>query len=334
MMRLFGARARCLLKSASTQLAALAVLLVALPGCGAFAAVRVDVRVPEERWRSEARDTTIVRDDWGIAHIHGRSDADAIFGMAYAQAEDDFQRVEMNYINALGRLAEVEGSGALYQDLRMKLFIDPQDLKRDYSKNPPWLQRLMVAWADGLNFYLHTHPQVTPRVIHHFEPWMALSFSEGSIGPDIERAALGPLQSFYGEGAPPSKIAELSEPLQEPKGSNGFAIAPANTLNHHALLLINPHTSFYFRSELQVTSEEGLNAYGAVTWGQFFIYQGFNQRTGWMHTSSGVDAVDEYLETVEKKGDHFTYKYGNQQRSITAEQITVPYKTDHGVAEK
>ena len=78
-----------------------------------------------------------------------------------------------------------------------------------------------------------------------------------------------------------------------------------------------------------MTSDEGLNAYGAVTWGQFFIYQGFNERAGWMHTSSGVDAVDEYLETVEKKGDGYVYKYGNEERPVTAKEITVPYKTAH-----
>ena len=113
-----------------------------------------------------------------------------------------------------------------------------------------------------------------------------------------------------------------------------MAIAPVEHVGHHALLLINPHTSFFFRSELQMVSEEGLNAYGAVTWGQFFIYQGFNERTGWMHTSSGVDAVDEYLETVEKKGDRFFYKYGNEERPVVAEQITVPYQNGHAMAEK
>ncbi|WP_433966719.1 penicillin acylase family protein [Tunturiibacter gelidiferens] len=135
---------------------------------------------------------------------------------------------------------------------------------------------------------------------------------------------------------PPPRRSSL-RPRQrspEPTGSNGIAIAPSNTVDHHALLLINPHTSFFFRSELQMSSDEHLNAYGAVTWGQFFVYQGFNERAGWMHTSSGVDAVDEYLETVEKKGGHFTYNYGNQQRPITVKQITVPYKTDHGMAEK
>src|SRR5205823_385670 len=120
----------------------------------------------------------------------------------------------------------------------------------------------------------------------------------------------------------------------EPTGSNGMAIAPSNTANHHALLLINPHTSFFFRSELQMSSDQGLDAYGAVTWGQFFIYQGFNEHAGWMHTSSGVDAVDEYLETVQKKGDGFCYKYGNEERPLVSKQITVPYKTPSGIAEK
>ena len=119
------------------------------------------------------------------------------------------------------------------------------------------------------------------------------------------------------------------------RGSNGIAIAPSNTAGHHALLLINPHTSFFFRSELQMTSEEGLNAYGAVTWGQFFIYQGFNDRAGWMHTSSGVDAVDEYLETVTKQGRTTTItSTADEERPVTRSEIIVPYKTDHGMAEK
>jgi acyl-homoserine-lactone acylase len=285
------------------------------------------------RWQQQARNITIVRDDWGIAHIYGKTDADAVFGMEYTQAEDDFNRVETNYINAMGRLAEAEGESKVWQDLRMKLFIDPEVLKQQYAASPAWLQKLMNAFADGLNFYLYKHPEVKPRVIKHFEPWMALSFTEGSIGGDIEKINLNQLQAFYGKTAPAEAPAgELRDP--EPRGSNGAAVAPSNTLNHHALLLINPHTSFYFRSELQMASDEGLNAYGAVTWGQFFIYQGFNEHAGWMHTSSGVDAVDEYLETVVKKGDRYFYKYASEERPMTVSQITVPYKTASGIAEK
>ncbi len=286
-----------------------------------------------QRWEQQARNVTIIRDDWGIAHISGKTDADAVFGMIYAQAEDDFNRVETNYINSMGRLAEAEGEAAVWRDLRMKIFIDPEAMKAQYETSPAWLKALMNAWADGLNFYLAKHPQTTPRIIKRFEPWMALTFTEGSIGGDIETINLNQLQAVYGSGPAAVASNDERELEAEPTGSNGVAISPPNTIGHHALLLINPHTSFFFRSELQMTSEEGLNAYGAVTWGQFFIYQGFNEHCGWMHTSSAVDDVDEYLETVEKQGNRFYYKYGNEEHPVTTSVIKVPYKTERGMAE-
>ncbi|MGA2596043.1 MAG: penicillin acylase family protein [Bryobacteraceae bacterium] len=284
------------------------------------------------RWEREAGRVTIIRDDWGIAHIYARTNADTVFGTMYAQAEDDFNRVETNYINAMGRLAETEGESKIYQDLRMKLFIDPQAAMKNYEASPAWLKELMNAFADGLNYYLFKHPEVKPRVIQRFEPWMALTFTEGSIGGDIERVNLTQLQEFYDKGSHATPTADTR--LVEPGGSNGIAIAPSNTRAHHALLLINPHTSFFFRSELQMVSQEGLNAYGAVTWGQFFIYQGFNDHAGWMHTTSGVDAVDEYLETVTRRGDRFYYRYGKEERPVMATEIVVQYRTANGMAEK
>src|SRR5580693_8934277 len=194
------------------------------------------------RWEKQARNVTITRDDWGIAHITGKTDADAVFGMIYAQAEDDFNRVETNYLNSMGRLAEAEGESKIYQDLRMKLFIDPVELKKLYSESPAWLKTLMNAWADGLNFYLAKHPDVKPRVIKKFEPWMALSFTEGSIGGDIEKINLVQLEAFYGKVAVSALPSEEDDEVEEPRGSNGIAIAPSNTTDHHALLLINPHT--------------------------------------------------------------------------------------------
>ena len=286
------------------------------------------------RWTRQAREVTITRDDHGIAHVRGRTDADAVFGLMYAQAEDDFNRIETNYLNAMGRLAEAEGSTAIYRDLRMKLFVNPDSIRAQYAVSPPWLKSLMIAWADGLNYYLATHKQVKPRVITRFEPWMALTFSEGSIGGDIETISLRQLEAFYGKRTMGRVRAEPAAHPGEPSGSNGFAIAPANTANRHALLLINPHTSFFFRSEVQVTSGEGLNAYGAVTWGQFFVYQGFNERAGWMHTSSGADAIDEYAETVERSGDQYTYRFGTETRPVTATRVVVPFRTRAGMARK
>jgi acyl-homoserine-lactone acylase len=286
------------------------------------------------RWERQARQVTIIRDDWGIAHVYGQSDADAVFGMEYAQAEDDFKRVEANYIAAMGRAAEAEGDSAIYRDLRMKLFVDPDSMKALYRTSPAWLRKLMNAFADGLNFYLYKHPDVMPGVITRFEPWMALTFTEGSIGGDIERVSVPALAAFYGDSARRFPPRRGDGPTDEPDGSNGIAIAPALTREHHALLWINPHTSFYFRSELQMVSNEGLDAYGAVTWGQFFVYQGFNRTAGWMHTSSGVDNIDEFLETVDQASGRYRYRFGTKDLPMRTRTITVPYRTAKGMARK
>ncbi len=338
------------------------LLLVMLPACGGTAD---SAGSPEEaaRWEARAANVTITRDDWGIPHIHGPTDADAIFGLMYAQAEDDFPRIETNFLNSQGLLAEAEGEEAIWRDLRMRLFIDPEEMQALYAESPEWLRDLMDAWADGLNYFLHTHPEVRPRVLHRFEPWMALTFSEGSIGGDIERVNMGTLRTFYEEveplGAPavattsgaspwedgspgnprtsthlalsaPAGSLVTPDPWDEPRGSNGIAIAPRHTAGGNALLLINPHTSFYFRHEAKVSSDEGLNVYGALTWGQFFVYQGFNEHAGWMHTSSSVDNIDEFLETVVERDGELYYLYGDEERPLTTRETTIRYRTEDG----
>jgi acyl-homoserine-lactone acylase len=190
----------------------------------------------------------------------------------------------------------------------------------------------MQAAAAGLNFYLYKHPDVHPAVIGRFEPWMMMAFSEGSIGGDIYMAVDVPkLAAFYGVAR---KVARRDNVVPELAGSNGIAIAPSITLDRHALLLINPHVSFYFRDELQMVSEEGLDAYGAVTWGQFFIYQGFNAGCGWMHTSSGVENRIHYLETVKRENGRYVYKYGDKWLPLQTRRITVDYRTPQGMAHK
>lgn len=291
--------------------------------------------------RAMAARVTIRRDGHGIAHIHGKSDADAVFGMSYAQAEDDFARIERNYLVALGRLAEAEGETALRQDLRQRLYVDEADLRRDYARAPGWLRALMDAWAAGLNHYLATHPAVKPRVLTRFEPWMTLAFSEGSIGGDIERGIeLAPLGALYGLDAGGQVAMRAAAPgvagmpgvavMPEPQGSNGIAVAPGRTRDGHALLLINPHTSFYFRSEAQVTSDAGLDVYGASTWGQFFVYQGFNRHVAWMHTSSGVDNIDAFAETVAERDGKRVYRYGDAWRPVRERAIVLRYRTATG----
>ena len=291
----------------------------------------------EQRWQQHAENTEIIRDNFGVPHIYGKTDADAVFGLLYAQCEDDFNRVERNYIWAIGRLAEIEGEASLYSDLRAKLYMTKDEAIKNYNNSPKWLQELCVAFADGVNYYLKTHPEVTPKLLTHFEPWMPMYFSEGSIGGDIERVSTKKIKDFYTGGT--DNTVAVNDGLirlkdDEPRGSNGFAISGSKTKSGDAMLLINPHTSFYFRGEVHVVSEEGLNAYGAVTWGQFFVYQGFNEKTGWMHTSTGTDIIDEFEETIVKERRKTSYKYGEELRPIDSMEVTLNYKSTDGLKDK
>ncbi len=309
----------------------------------AQSATQLEIEVP--KWETQAENVTIIRDDFGVPHIYGKTDADAVFGLLYAQCEDDFNRVEQNYIWATGRLAEVEGEEAIYSDLRAKLFMTEEEARANYEKSPAWLKKLCDAFADGINYYLYTHPEVKPKLLTRFEPWMPMYFSEGSIGGDIERISTEKIKAFYESGMPTKahgfsevQKEELTEEeeMAEPQGSNGIAISGELTKSGNALLLINPHTSFYFRGEVHVVSEEGLNAYGAVTWGQFFVYQGFNEKTGWMHTSTYTDVMDEFVEkTMVLEGDEKPfYQYGEELRPIETSQITLKYKEGNSIKEK
>jgi len=291
-----------------------------------------------QKWQSQAEQVEIIRDDFGVPHIYGKTDADAVFGLLYAQCEDDFNRVEQNYIWATGRLAEVEGEDAIYSDLRAKLFMTEEEAKANYEKSPAWLKKLCDAFADGVNYYLETHPEVTPKLLTRFEPWMPMYFSEGSIGGDIERISTQKLKAFYESDMvlPEMELLQLKkeEGMAETQGSNGIAISGSSTQSGNAMLLINPHTSFFFRGEVHVVSEEGLNAYGAVTWGQFFVYQGFNEKTGWMHTSTYTDVMDEFKETIVKQDGKLLYQYGEEMRPVDSTEVTLKYTTPAGINEK
>ena len=309
---------------------------------GAFLVLSCSSNAEVDRLEAIAERVEIIRDDFGAPHVYAKTDADAVFGMLYAQCEDDFNRIEQNYIWAIGRLAEVEGESALYSDVRARLFMTQEEAEEAYENSPKWLRELCDAFADGINYYLHTHPEVKPRLLTHFESWMPFYFSEGSIGGDIERISTAKIKAMY-EGEVQKAVAQVETQIQEqellslydePAGSNGIALNGSMTASGNAMLLINPHTSFFFRGEMHVVSEEGLNAYGAVTWGQFFIYQGFNEKTGWMHTSTYTDVIDEYIETTRSTATGKEYRYGNEWRPIDSLKQSFTIRTDQGPQEK
>ncbi len=288
------------------------------------------------RWQQQAQKVTIIRDNWGIPHIYGKSDADAVFGLLYAQCEDDFKRVELNYVEKLGRLSEINGERSIYNDLQIRMLIDTADAIKDYKNSPDWLKKLLHAYADGINYYLHTHPSVKPALLTRFEPWFPMLWTDGSIGAiDVADLTLNDLKNLYPSDKPLAAVTDKRwEYDRFPDGSNGFAVAPSKTASGNAILYINPHVTYYFRPEVQVTSTEGLNAYGAVTWGQFFIYQGFNEHLGWMHTSSYSDVADTYLEKVSTKDGELQYEYDKKMLPVRKKNIEILYLSNGTLIKK
>jgi len=283
------------------------------------------------RWQMQAKNVTIIRDNWGIPHIYGKTDADAVFGLLYAQCEDDFKRVEMNYVEKLGRMSEVKGENELYNDLLIRLVIDSADAIKDYNNSPVWLKKLCNAFADGINYYLYKNPTSKPALLTYFKPWYPFLWTDGSIGAiSTADVTVNDLKNFY---SAESSITKTDDKIEEEvlTGSNGFAFSPKITESGNAILYINPHVTFYFRPEVHMISEEGLNVYGAVTWGQFFIYQGFNEHCGWMHTSSAVDAADSYSEKVSKKDKGWVYEYDGKTKPVAEKRIVIKIKRENGL---
>jgi len=280
----------------------------------------------QARWALHAKQVKIIRDEWDIPHIYGKTDADAVFGMMYAQCEENFDQIELNFLEMLGRTAEVKGNKAIYEDLMMRLIQDSAEAIKDFNKSPVWFKNLLQAHADGLNYYLFKHPEVHPKAITYFKPWYHLMWTDGSVSPTRTGGIkTQDVENFYGDKNKLVQQINYDFEDENSKGSNGFAIAPKHSKNGNALLYINPHVPFYFRSEMHMNSEEGLNVYGAVTWGQMFIYQGFNAHCGWMHTSSYADVADVYEEKIKQNKTGWVSLYEKEEKNITQRKIDLKY---------
>jgi acyl-homoserine-lactone acylase len=300
-----------------------------------FAAVSIslafqgDKNADLARWKQQAKNVTIIRDDWGIAHVYGKTDADAVFGMEYAQAEDDFNRVETNYINAMGRLAEAEGESRIYQDLRMKLFIDPEALKKEYAASPPWLQKLMNAFADGLNYYLAKHPEVKPRVIQHFEPWMALSFHRRQH------------RRRHREGQPGATAGASTASLPVSRNARAGGVRPgAQRLQRRGRRACEHRQSSRAAADqsahlllLPLGTADGERRRAERLWrrdlGPVFLYQGFNERAGWMHTRAAWTRSTSIWKPSPRRATT-TVTSTATRSAADGSEITVPYKTATG----
>ncbi|HRO73683.1 MAG TPA: penicillin acylase family protein, partial [Saprospiraceae bacterium] len=150
------------------------------------------------RWQKQAEKVIIIRDIYGIPHIYGDTDADVVFGLMYAQCEDDYKRIEMNYIEKLGRMSEIKGETFIHDDLLIRLLIDSKEAIKDYKAAPKWLKKLCNAFADGMNYYLYRHPNEKRALLHRYEPWYPFLWTDGSIGAiNTAGVTAGELGRFY-----------------------------------------------------------------------------------------------------------------------------------------
>jgi penicillin amidase len=293
----------------------------ALTGCAAPA------RRPAPTEDLAAR-VTIYRDTYGIPHVFGETDASTMFGFAYAQAEDNFWRLEDNYIRSLGRRAEVDGEAGLVNDRRNRTLEIPRLAREEYARMPRPLRTLLDGFAAGLNAYLADHPEVRPRLLTRFEPWYPLAFIRFNYYQN---------GFFWAAGFRPSDLqVALDDPLIGSKdlGSNGWVIGPSKSATGHAMLFINPHLPFFGPGQVyegHVSSGEGWNFTGYTRFGFPFPYVGHNESLGWVSTDNAADQADLYIETFDDPARPLAYRYGTGYRQATSWTDTILVKTDAGI---
>jgi len=271
-----------------------------------------------------AKSVTIYRDNYGVPHVYGPTDASCVFGYAYASAEDNFWQIEDSYIRALGRASEVYGAKTLDDDRLVRALEISRLAKAEYDRATPAIKQMDEAFADGLNYFLARNPQVKPRLITHFEPWHIYAFN---------RYALYYLFIFRKSGLQPREINSV----MQSQGSNMWAVMPSKSADGHALLFINPHQPFFGPGqwyEGHVHSDEGWDMSGASFFGSGFPTIGHNAVLGWSHTVNEPDIVDVYEEMFDNPTDPLAYRYDGSYRHATEWKDTIKVTTDSGMVDR
>lgn len=306
-----------------------------------------------------ARRVVIHRDEWGVPHIYGPSDASVVFGLAYAQAEDNFWQLEDDLIRALGRGAEVYGEEALADDIVKAAFRVERLSREEYARESSEMRRIWDAFAHGLNYFLEKHPNVRPRLLTRFEPWHTFALfrtvSARTVVDGVRLANVlaipvaGPSQSGAAGELDPHAAASSdwrdasaterhgvaeSQDTHEADGSNAWAVAPSRTAAGQALLFLNPHVSFFGsgqRYELHLQSEAGWHFSGFAILGTPVPRAGHNEHLGWTHTNTAADAGDVYRVTFDDPADPMVYKHGEERRLAIEWEDTILVRTDTGM---
>src|SRR5215470_2648382 len=295
-----------------------------------------------------ARQVTIYRDTYGVPHIYAPTDAACVFGLMYAQAEDNFWQLENDYIGVLGRAAEIHGERRLMGDLLRRAFEVNRLAMAEYAQADARTRQLCDAFAAGLNYFLATHPQIEPQLITRFEPWHILAAPRGV--PDLDNLGVRQAEVLaeMRRASPDHKQVSVVMPSEGEDlraaisaratkslyGSNMWAISPAKSASGHAMLFINPHNPFFGswqRYEAHLHSDEGWNVSGFAILGKPYIHSGFNDSLGWSHTDSRVDVADLYIEHFDDPKHPLAYRYGAGYRLATEWNEEIKVKTERGI---
>ena len=277
-----------------------------------------------------ARSVTIYRDNYGVPHVYGPTDASCVFGYAYAQAEDNFWQVEENYIEAIGHAAEVNGEGSLQADLLNRTLEITKRSVAEYKSASPHTRELCDAFADGLNYYLEHNPQVKPRLLTHFDAWETIAL----VKFDVYQLFVYETQDLHLED---TRTASRRIENEASLGSNMWAIAPRKSASGSAMLFINPHVFFFGPTQFyegHLHSNHGWNISGASFLGMPFPVIGHNEYLGWSHTVNTPGISDLYLEKFNDPHDPLAYAYAGGTRRATEWTETIKIKTDRGVESK
>ncbi len=315
-----------------------------LPLSGATSCAQVSIaveRVLPGGAAAIARTVSIHRDEWGVPHVYGPTDASVVFGMAYAQAEDNFWQVEEGVIQSLGRAAEVYGEAALPSDL-VRAALEVERLAREeYAREPRQRRRIWDAFSQGLNYYLARHPEVRPRLIRQFEPWHAFARVR-SAGPgtvvDGVRLGVTAADRVHEDGAGDWQAVgtwdhDTASALvadQRSELSSMWAVAPTRTTRGHALLFQNPHVRFLASDqgyEVHLQSGEGWHISGFVVLGTPVPIAGHNEELGWSHTNGGADISDAFELRFDHPNDPLAYRHGGAWRRATEWEQTLRVRT-------
>lgn len=270
-----------------------------------------------------ARSVLIYRDRYGVPHIDAPTDAGAVFGFAYAQAEDYFWQVEDTYILALGRYSEVHGPKGLNSDLLNRAFEIVPGAQRDYEALDPADQMLYEAFAAGLNHYLAKNPRVKPRLIQRFEPWMGVAFARHVMLELCFRYTR--LHNNY--------MPRANERIWTATGSNAWTIGPSRTKSGNAMLFVNPHQPWFGFGQMyeaHLRSGEGLNFSGSTFFGNPLPTIGHNDELGWAMTTNEPDIADLWRETFDDSSNRLNYRYGDRYRTATEWRETIVVRTANG----